>query len=147
MPRSTENGGGDMTDKEFKRLSRSELIEIIYQLQLKQDELTADNEKLSKALEDKRLRLSKAGNIAEAALEIHAVMQAAQDAAEHYLEEIKLSANDWYQRILDEADEEAAAIIESAHKEAAEILEQAERKAPANHPAVDVILEEYWYDR
>ena len=41
-----------MTDKEFKRLSRSQLIEIIYQLQIKQEELTADNEKLSKALED-----------------------------------------------------------------------------------------------
>ena len=136
-----------MTDKEFKRLSRSQLIDIIYQLQLEQKELAADNEKLSKALEDKRLRLSKAGNIAEAALEIHNVMQAAQNAAAHYLEEIKLRANGEYQRILDEADEEAAAIIESAHKEAAEILEQAERKAPANHPAVDVILEEYWYDR
>ena len=35
-----------MTDKEFKRLSRSQLIEIIYQLQIKQEELTADNEKL-----------------------------------------------------------------------------------------------------
>ena len=64
-----------MTDKEFKRLSRSQLIDIIYQLQLKQEELTADNEKLSKALADKRLRVSKAGNIAEAALEIHNVMQ------------------------------------------------------------------------
>ena len=72
-----------MTDKEFKRLSRSQLIDIIYQLQLKQNKLTADNEKLSKALADKRLRVSKAGNIAEAALEIHNVMQVAQDAATH----------------------------------------------------------------
>ena len=46
-----------MTDKEFKRLSRSELIDIIYQLQLKQEELTADNRKLAKALADKRLRV------------------------------------------------------------------------------------------
>ena len=57
-----------MTDKEFKRLIRSQLIEIIYQLQIKQEELTADNEKLSKALEDRRLLVSEAGNIAEAAL-------------------------------------------------------------------------------
>ena len=35
-----------MTDKEFKRLSRAELIDIIYQLQLKQDELIADNRAL-----------------------------------------------------------------------------------------------------
>ena len=41
-----------MTDKEFKRLSRSQLIEIIYQLQLKQEELIADNEKLASELAD-----------------------------------------------------------------------------------------------
>ena len=97
-----------MTDKEFKRLSRSQLIEIIYQLQLKQDELTADNEKLSKALADKRLRVSKAGNIAEAALEIHNVMQAAQDAAAHYVEEIQMRVDEEYQRILKKANNKAA---------------------------------------
>ena len=70
-----------MTDKEFKRLNRSQLIDIIYQLLLKQEELTAENEKLSKALSDKRLRVDKAGNLAEAALEIHNVMEAAQAAA------------------------------------------------------------------
>ena len=100
-----------MTDKEFKRLSRAQLIDIIYQLQLKQEELTADNEKLSKALADKRLRVSKAGNIAEAAMELHNVMQAAQDAAEHYLNEIKIRANNEYQQILKNAKTEAAAII------------------------------------
>jgi hypothetical protein len=72
-----------MTDKEFKRLSRSQLIDIIYQLQLKQKELAEENEKLSKELTDKRLRVNEAGNIAEAAIEIHNVMMAAQDAAAH----------------------------------------------------------------
>ena len=111
-----------MTDKEFKRLSRSQLIDIIYQLQLKQDELTADNEKLSSALADKRLRVSKAGNIAEAALEIHNVMQAAQNAATHYLEEIQLRTDNEYQRIMKESNDEAAAIIEKAQKEEDEDL-------------------------
>ena len=119
-----------MTDKEFKRLSRSQLIEIIYQLQLKQEELTADNEKLSKALEDKRIRLNKVGNIAEASLEIHNVMQAAQDAAAHYLEEIQLRANHHGQRILKEAHEKAAAIIEKAQQEADEIIAQAKKENP-----------------
>ena len=80
-----------MTDKEFKRLSRSQLIEIIYQLQIKQEELTADNEKLSKALEDRRLLVSEAGNIAEAALVIHGgtimnIMEAYADRARPFYE-------------------------------------------------------------
>ena len=132
-----------MTDKEFKRLSRSQLIDIIYQLQLKQEELTADNEKLSKALADKRLRVSKAGNIAEAALEIHNVMQSAQDAADHYLEEIKIRINHEYQRILKEAKEKAADIIEKAQEEADEIVAQAKKENPDYDPVVEAILKEY----
>ena len=78
-----------MTDKEFKRLSRSQLIDIMYQLQLKQEELIKENQNLKEALEDKRTHLRQAGNIAEASLAIHNVMQAAQDAASQYLEEIR----------------------------------------------------------
>ena len=43
-----------MTDKELKRLSRSQLIDIINQLQEKQEELIAENARLSKALADAR---------------------------------------------------------------------------------------------
>lgn len=132
-----------MTDKEFKRLSRAQLIDIIYQLQLKQEELTDKNEKLSKALKDRRLRVSKAGNIAEAALEIHNVMQAAQDAAEHYMEEMRLNADGEYQRILKEADEKAAEIIKNAKREAARIIEQAKTENPNYDVAVEAILREY----
>ena len=114
-----------MTDKEFKRLSRSQLIEIIYQLQLKQEELTAENEKLSKALADKRILLSEAGNIAEAALEMHNVMQAAQDAAAHYLEEIRLRCDEVYQQTLKKANEDAAAILTKAQQKAEEMIQKA----------------------
>ena len=132
-----------MTDKEFKRLSRSQLIDIIYQLQLKQDELTADNEKLENALADKRLRVNKAGNIAEAALEIHNVMQAAQDAAAHYLEEVRIKADDEYQRIMKEANDNAAAIIQKAQQEAAEIIMKAKDANFDYDPLVEVILKEW----
>lgn len=103
-----------MTDKEFKRLRRAQLIEIIYQLQLKEEELIAENEKLSKELEDKRIRVNKAGNIAEASLEIHNVMQAAQDAAEHYLDEMYARINEKVVNILEKAEKRAEEIIAEA---------------------------------
>lgn len=132
-----------MTDKEFKRLSRSQLIDIIYQLQLKQDELTADNEKLSKALADKRLLVSEAGNIAEAALEIHNVMQVAQDAAAHYLEEMRLRCDEAYQQILEKAEADAAAIIANAQQEAAEIIVKANAINSDYDPIVEAIIKEW----
>lgn len=115
-----------MTDKEFNRLRRSQLIDIIYQLQLKQEQLTADNERLSKALDDKRIRLSNAGNIAEAALEIHNVMTSAQEAAAVYLEEIRI--------MRDETKEECQRILQQAQKEAEEITARAKTVRPALPP-------------
>lgn len=118
-----------MTDKEFKRLSRSELIEIIYQLQLKQEELAADNEKLEKALADRRLRVNKAGNIAEAALELHDVMQSAQDAADHYVEETKTRVDIERRRIVKDARDKAEVIVAKARQEADRIIAQAKKEA------------------
>ena len=143
-----------MTNKEFKRLNRSQLIDIIYQLQLKQEELTADNESLSKALADKRIRLSKAGNIAEAVLEIHNVMQSAQDAAAHYLEEIQNKASDEYQQILKEANEKSGEILEKAQRQADEIVGKAQQQAdeilarikeahPSFDPPVETMPQKY----
>ena len=132
-----------MTDKEFKRLSRSQLIEIIYQLQIKQEELTAENEKLSKALEDRRLRVSEAGNLAEAALEIHNVMQAAQNAATHYLEEMRLRCDEEHRRILEQAKEEAAAILAKAQQDAADVVQKANHAHSDYDPIVEAILKEW----
>ena len=106
-----------MTDKEFKRLSRAQLIEIIYQLQLQIDKLNEEKQALENELEDKRLRLQSAGNIAEAALEINDCFRSAQNAAEQYLNEIKAIREETdteRQRILKEAKAEAEAIISDA---------------------------------
>ena len=106
-----------MTDKEFKRLSRAQLIEIIYQLQLELDKVNEEKQALERDLADKRLRLSNAGNIAEAALEINDCFRSAQNAAEQYLNEIKAIREETEaqrKRILAETKAEAEAIIAGA---------------------------------
>ena len=108
-----------MTDKEFKRLGRAQLIEIIYKLQLELDKVNDEKQALESELKDKRLRLQSAGNIAEAALEINDCFRSAQNAAEHYLNEIKAIREEMEaerQRILAQAQAEAEAIIASAKK-------------------------------
>ena len=96
--------------QEFKRLSRSQLIEIIYQLQLQEEELKEENQRLREALEDKRLRIDRAGSIAEAAIAVNEVIQAAQNAANQYLKEIELMREEVakeHQRIFDRAQEQS----------------------------------------
>ena len=124
-----------MTDKEFKRLSRAQLIDIIYQFQLKQDELTSENERLSKALADKRLRVSEAGNIAEASLEIHNIMQSAQAAADLYLEEIRI--------MRDETKEKCQRLLENAQKEAETIIAQAKNGKHPYDSRLEAIIQEF----
>ena len=124
-----------MTDKEFKRLSRAQLIEIIYQFQLKQDELTAENERLTKELADKRLRVSEAGNIAEAALAINNVMKSAQDAADEYLEEIRI--------LRDETKEKCQLILENAQMEADNLIALARKGQTPLDSTLEAIVKEF----
>ena len=128
-----------MTDKEFKRLSRSQLIDVIYQFQLQVDKLTEQNRELERELADKRLRLRNAGNIADAALEINDCFRSAQNAAEQYLNEIKAIREETEaerQRILAQAQAEAEAIIESAkktHGDYDSVIEEIMKEFGQNH--------------
>ena len=120
-----------MTDKEFKRLNRSQLIEIIYQFQIKVEELTESNRNLQAALDDKRLRIDQAGNIAQAALEMNNVMQAAQNAAQQYLDEIRAlrgETEEACRSLRETAAAEAEAILAQARAEAAAITEAASHR-------------------
>ena len=108
-----------MTDREFKRLSRAQLIEIIYQLQIKIDALSEENQHLAAELTDKRLRISRAGSIADAALEMNNCLRNAQQAADQYLEGIKAlqaETEAQCQKLLADAREEAQAILTAAQK-------------------------------
>lgn len=128
-------GGVHITDKEFKQLGRAQLIDIIYQLQLQIDELTERNHTLEKALEDKRLRIKNAGNIAEAALEINDYFRSAQNAAEQYLNEIKA--------IRDETEAECKQILAAARAKAEKMIADTQKKQGNYDSILDSILMEY----
>lgn len=121
-----------MTDKEFKRLSRAQLIEIIYQLQLQVDKLTEENYSLENALADKRLRIDNAGSLAKAALEINDCFQNAQNAADQYLNEVK--------EIIAKAEEKGQKIIADAQEKADLILASTLKTTVENN----IVLEEFF---
>ena len=124
-----------MTDKEFKRLNRHQLIDIIYQFQLQVDQLTEQNQALEQALADKRLRLEQAGNIADAALAMNDCFRSAQNAAEQYLTEIRT--------IREETEAQRQQILAQARAEAEKILAEAKKPREEMDAAIDAILEEY----
>lgn len=78
-----------MTDKEFRRLGKSDLLDIIFELQKNEEKLRAEILDLREKLASKELKIQNAGSIAEAALAVNGVMEAAQAAADQYLAQLQ----------------------------------------------------------
>lgn len=112
-----------MTDKELKRLSRGELLEMLIQQSKELELLRKQLDAAQTALQNREITINKAGSIAEAALQLNGVFTAAQDACQQYMENIcHLSQNQ--ERICAQRDAESQA-------EAKRIVEEARRESEA----------------
>ena len=79
-----------MTDKELRRLSRSELLEMLIAQTEENRQLKIRLERAEAQLRDRRIAVEKAGSLAEAALQLNRVFEAADKAAQQYLENVRL---------------------------------------------------------
>ena len=78
-----------MTENDIKKLSRGELLEILVE-QTKEREIEKEQfAQLQEKMKSREIKLSQAGSIAEAALQLNGVFEAAQEAAKQYLENIE----------------------------------------------------------
>ncbi len=75
--------------KELKKLKKVELLEILYQQNLKIDNLNEKITQLEKQLADKTIHIAEAGSIAEAALKLTNIFEEAEKAIELYKNNVK----------------------------------------------------------
>ena len=113
-----------MTDKELRRLSRAELIDLLFELQTQNEALAAQNQEFAAQLENRQLEMREAGSIAEAALRVNGVFEAAQAAADQYLLCAKESLS-VAERRLAEAKRQADEIVQEAELQAQKLLDAA----------------------
>ena len=78
-----------MTDRELRKLSRAELLELLLEQMREDERLQTELETARKQLAEKKLEIDEAGSIAEASLRLNGVFQAAQDACAQYIENIE----------------------------------------------------------
>ena len=90
-----------MTERELKRMSRTEILELllsqtnrIEELEEKLKEATAKAQEATKQMQDRQIKIDQAGSIAEASLQLSDIFQDAQVAADLYLENIKKMEED-----------------------------------------------------
>lgn len=109
-----------MIGKELKRLSRRELVDIIYQLKKNEQEKQEEISALEEALQEKQIKISVAGSIAEAAADITQIFSTAQRTADLYLHQIASMKED--------TEKECAKMLNEARKQAEMILAEARNK-------------------
>ena len=102
-----------MTEKDLKKLNRYQLLELLILQTDRADKLQSKLDATEKQLMEQELKIASMGSIAEASLQLKGVFQAAQDAADMYI---------------DAAKKRAAEIEEAAHAKAAEILSQSQEQ-------------------
>ncbi len=124
-----------MTDRELRKLNRVELMELLLTQMKENERLAAEKESLALKLLDRQIELDNLGSIAEAALKINGVFEAAEAAAAQYVENAKrvqrsaLEASLSTEKQIISAREEAARIMEEARREADRILAAAGKEA------------------
>lgn len=123
-----------MTEKELRRLTRSDLLEMLLSLSKENEKLKMQLEQANKQLEDRQIAIEKSGSLAEAALHLNGMFEAAQAACEQYIQNMRLRCERQDQicsqmeritqekcnQLLARAKNEASACLAEAHQNARE---------------------------
>ena len=121
-----------MTDKELRHMSRGELLQMLITQIEENNALQEQLEQAEAQLQDRQIAAEQAGSLAEAALSLNGIFQAAQAAADQYLENI--------QRMNSEQEDVCRQIQAGAEKKAEKIVQEAEEYRRKAHEEAD----EYW---
>ena len=123
-----------MTEKELKRLSRAELLELLLMQTRETERLQQKLKQMEEAVAKRQLKVQEAGDLAHAVLAVNGVMVTAQRAANQYLENIK----EMHARTRQQCE----AIIEKAKSEAERIHREVGENG--SKPDTDAFMEEIY---
>lgn len=132
----------DMTEKDLRRLSRPQILEMFATYDAEKTELQGDVKDLVQQIEDlkeqnanlqgrlteagaklnnQKIELEKAGSIADAAMQVNGVFEAAQKAADQYLDSVKA--------LKERQEKELAAIAADSKSTTDRLLKEAQEQA------------------
>ena len=123
-----------MTDKELRKLRRDDLLQILIDQQKQIDALKAELQLSKEALNNRDMAIQESGTLAEAALKMNGVFDAAQSAADEYMLQMRKKANELAaeaEKKAADAQKQADTVVRNARSEAEHILSQARSEASA----------------
>lgn len=78
-----------MTERELKKLGRGDLLEMLLELSKENDKLREELAQTQEQLASRTIEIENAGSLAEAALQLNGIFEAAQAACEQYRQNIE----------------------------------------------------------
>ena len=123
-----------MTDKELKRLNRAELLQLLMNQSVETEQLQAKVEELTEQVQRQEITCQNVGSMAEAALALGGVFQAADQAAQKYIQEMADRAARQEQELQAKADE--------AREQVKKLLAEATDSADVTREEADACLAE-----
>lgn len=118
-----------MTAKELRKLRRADLLEMLMTQMKENESLKQKMEDLVDQLNSRNILLSNAGSIAEAAVRVNGVFQAAQEAGDQYLENLERlerEKQEDYRKLMEKSETECRELREKTELECRQIYQEAE---------------------
>ena len=78
-----------MTDRQLRKASRADLLKLLLEEKKSNEALREDLRQMQLQLESRRLQMNQAGSLAEAALKLSGIFDAAESACQYYTENIR----------------------------------------------------------
>lgn len=78
-----------MTDRQLRKLKRSDLLKLLLEEKKENEALRAQMQQIQTQLENKQLHIDQSGSLAEAALKLGGVFEAAETACQYYTDNIR----------------------------------------------------------
>ena len=78
-----------MTDRQLRKLNRTDLLKLLLEEKKENEALRKQLQEMQLQLECKQLNLNQSGSLAEAALKLSGIFEAAETACQYYTENIR----------------------------------------------------------
>lgn len=121
-----------MTDRELRKLRRTDLLELLLTQEKENEELRRQLQEALSQLESRNITMAKAGSIAEASVQLNGVFEAAQAAADQYLENIRNMNQEkeaYCAHLEAEAQEKAGQLLRDAEERCSRMEQESRERA------------------
>lgn len=144
-----------MTEKNIKRLSRADLLEMLIEAT---EELEATNAKLvemeaklkekDQQLGNRQINITNAGSIAEASLQLSGIFEAADESCRQYLDNVKRMSENFgaeeAEKMLEETRQRCAELEEETKKRCDELEAEAKEKCEKITELAKIEAAQHW---